>query len=62
MLGGKIVRQEDGHFDVCIKSPGGGGGQYYCTILQVAATPRAGRGEESIDQLQCADIYTYLHI
>ena len=30
--------------------------------LQVAATPRAGRGEESIDQLQCADIYTYLHI
>ena len=32
--------------------------------LQVAATPRAGRGEESIDQLQCADIYisTYLDL
>ena len=63
MLDGKIVRQEDGHFDVCIKCPGAG---QYCSVVRLYnRLPRLlGRGEESIDQLQCADIYisTYLDL
>ena len=42
VLGGKIVRQEDGHFDVCIKCRGGG--QYCCTTGCRDTSGGAGRG------------------